>query len=45
MTEDILSGFYEMFEGLVREADIISAEEKVNVFFHHSNGEVLSQNN
>jgi len=44
MTDDILKGFYEMFEGLVKEADIILADENVDIFFHHSNGEVLAKN-
>jgi len=45
MTHDILTGFYEMFEGLVREANLVSDTERVDIFFHHSNGEILAQNN
>ena len=45
MTDEILTGFCEMFEGLVREASLIPPEENVTIYFHHANGDILAQKN
>ena len=44
MTDDVLNGFYDMFQRLAEDAEVIEKGQKVKITFYSNNGDVLAQN-
>ena len=44
VTDEILNGFYDFFEKMAKDAEVVSDSEKIKITFYDSQGNVLAQN-
>lgn len=44
VTDEVLNGFYDFFEKMAKDAEVVSDSEKIKITFYDSQGNVLAQN-